>query len=191
MPKDQTNKSLMTPIKTVPNYLTLTRLLLVGPLSFMMAKQFWLAATVIFLIAVLSDILDGYLARTLDQTSTLGGLFDHATDAIFVCVGLSFLAAEDLVSHWLPPLVILSFVQYVLDSNAQSGQRLKSSAIGRANGIAYFVLLGCALGFKVLDYNSNTLMQMIVITSWFLCSSTIISMFVRAIALWKSARGTK
>ena len=41
----------------------------------------------------------------------------------------------------LPGLVAAAFVQYTLDSRALAGQRLRASALGRWNGIAYFVLL--------------------------------------------------
>ena len=92
------------------------------------------------------------------------------------------------VTQWLPPLVILSFIQYALDSKALSGQKLVSSVIGRSNGIAYFVLLGCAVGSKTLGFDSNVFSLIILIASWILCLSTIISMFDRAIALWKSSR---
>ena len=178
----------MNPLNTIPNYLTLLRFLLIAPICYLIIEQVWPLAIAIFLVAIISDILDGYLARTLDQTSALGGLFDHATDALFVCAGLACLTVDGPVTYWLPPLVILSFIQYVLDSKALSGQKLISSVIGRGNGIAYFVLLGCALGFKTLGVNSNVFSQIILVASWILCLSTIISMCDRAIALWRNSR---
>ena len=178
----------MNSLKTVPNYLTLIRFLLVAPICYAIIQQTWLVASIIFIVAIISDLLDGYAARTLDQKSALGGLFDHATDAIFVCAGLSCVAMDGQVNQWLPPLVILSFIQYVLDSKALSGKKLISSAIGRGNGIAYFVLLGCAIGSKTLDFDSDVFSLIIRVTSWILCFSTIISMFDRAIALWRGYR---
>ena len=135
----------MNSLKTVPNYLTLIRFLLVPPICYAIIQQLWLMASIIFIVAIISDLLDGYAARTLDQKSALGGFFDHATDAIFVCAGLACVAMDGSVTQWLPPLVILSFIQYVLDSKALSGKKLISSVIGRSNGIAYFVLLGLSL----------------------------------------------
>ena len=178
----------MNSLKTVPNYLTLIRFLLVAPICYAIIQQTWLVASIIFIVAIISDMLDGYAARTLDQTSALGGLFDHATDAIFVCAGLACIAMDGSVTQWLPPLVILSFIQYALDSKALSGQKLVSSVIGRSNGIAYFMLLGCAVGSKTLGFDSNVFSLIILIASWILCLSTIISMFDRAIALWRSSR---
>ena len=178
----------MNSLKTVPNYLTLIRFLLVAPICYAIIQQLWLMASIIFIVAIISDLLDGYAARTLDQKSALGGLFDHATDAIFVCAGLACVAMDGSVTPWLPPLVILSFIQYVLDSKALSGKKLISSVIGRGNGIAYFMLLGCALGYKTLGVNSNLFSEIILVASWILCSSTIISMCDRAIALWRNSR---
>ena len=178
----------MNSLKTVPNYLTLIRFLLVAPICYAIIQQLWLVASIIFIVAIISDLLDGYAARTLEQKSALGGLFDHATDAIFVCAGLACVAVDGPVNQWLPPLVILSFIQYALDSKALSGKKLISSVIGRGNGIAYFVLLGCAIGSKTLGFDSDVFSLIIRITSWILCFSTIISMFDRAIALWRGYR---
>ena len=178
----------MNPLKTIPNYLTLIRFLLIAPICFVIVEQLWLIAVAIFLVAIISDILDGYLARTLNQTSALGGLFDHATDALFVCAGLACVALDGSVVYWLPPLIILSFIQYVLDSKALSGQKLISSVIGQGNGIAYFMLLGCALGYKTLEVDSNVFSRIILVASWLLCLSTVVSMCDRAVALWRNSR---
>jgi phosphatidylglycerophosphate synthase len=99
-------------------------------------------AAALFALAVATDVVDGRLARRRGEASPLGGLLDHATDATFVAVGLGALAATGEVPVLLPLLVAAAFAQYVFDSRAHVGAPLRGSALGRWNGIAYFVALG-------------------------------------------------
>ena len=99
-------------------------------------------ALFLFSLAVATDLLDGRVARRFGEASPLGGLLDHATDATFVTAGLGALACRGEVPLVLPGLVAAAFVQYTLDSRAVAGRPLRASALGRCNGIAYFVLLG-------------------------------------------------
>ena len=81
---------------TIPTLLTWTRIfaipLIVGvfylPESVIAAadKNFW--ATVMFVVFALTDWLDGYLARKLDQTSSFGAFLDPVADKFLVCASL-------------------------------------------------------------------------------------------------------
>jgi phosphatidylglycerophosphate synthase len=171
----------------LPNLLSGSRLVL-APLSFMLIyQQNWVPAALVLLTAVLTDILDGYLARRLQLTSPLGGLLDHSSDAVFVSASLAALASQQLLPWLLPLLVISSFGQYVLDSNALRGQPLRASQLGRYNGIAYFVLAGWplmqnALGLHLLP---DTWFGW---AGWLLILSTLTSMSLRAQALLRLRR---
>jgi cardiolipin synthase len=78
---------------TIPTILTWTRIvaipLLVGvfylPITFEMQN---LVATVMFVVFALTDWLDGYLARKLDQTSAFGAFLDPVADKFLVCASL-------------------------------------------------------------------------------------------------------
>nr|MCS5637972.1 CDP-alcohol phosphatidyltransferase family protein [Myxococcota bacterium] len=89
-----------------------------------------------FAVAVISDLLDGRIARSRGEVSRAGGILDHASDALFVAAGLAAYAALGLVPWLLAPLLALAFVQYALDSRVLSGRRLRSSRVGRLNGVA-------------------------------------------------------
>ena len=72
----------------------------------------------------------------------MGGFFDHATDALFVTLGSLALANQEIINSWLVWLIPMAFlIQYSVDSRLLSGYALRSSALGRINGIAYFVLV--------------------------------------------------
>jgi len=142
----------------------------------------------LFALAVASDLADGPLARHRDEASALGGLLDHATDATYVSLGLAACAWSGLVPAWLPLLVAASFVQYVLDSRALRGQRLRASGLGRANGVAYFVLLGVpvvrdGLG---LGWPPDAWIERV---GWGLVATTLVSMGERALVRLRTPRG--
>lgn len=167
---------------TAPNALSASRLLL-APLCFLLiADTAWLLAACVLLTAVATDMLDGWLARARNEVTPLGGLLDHGSDAVFVTVVLTALAIAGDIPAFLPPLVIIAFTQYMLDSRALAGHPLRTSLIGRNNGIAYFVLAGfplCqrALGITVVPDDA------FYWAGWVLIATTLLSMADRALAL--------
>jgi len=68
----------------------------------------WVALAV-FIIAAITDILDGYLARSWDQQSALGRMLDPIADKLLVSSSLLMLAAVDTIRGWslLAAVVIL------------------------------------------------------------------------------------
>ncbi len=167
---------------TWANLLTAARLLAVGPAAWAIVNGLWILAAGLFVIAVATDLLDGPAARRLGQSSPAGGLFDHATDALYVSVNLGALAWIGLVNGWLPALVALAFVQYMFDSRALAGTELKTSFLGRNNGIAYFVMVGIpvirqALGLSWPEDST------IAVLAWILVATTLASMLDRAVTL--------
>ena len=126
----------------------------------------------------------------------LGGIFDHSVDALFVAAGLLALVlfGAQLVVPWgLPVLVVLSFTQYALDSKVLAGRALRASALGRYNGIGYFVVLGIALigavVFEALGLSRALLAQLVNLCGWLLVVTTLLSMLDRLLA-YRTARGS-
>ena len=98
---------------TLPNAITLARLLAV-PLAVWLVVQGWYEAALwLFLLAGLSDAVDGWLARRLGQVSRLGSLLDPVADkALLVSVFIA-LGARDLLPAWLVILVVFRDVLIV------------------------------------------------------------------------------
>jgi phosphatidylglycerophosphate synthase len=172
---------------TLPNLLSASRLLLSVPSFFYITTGAWIPAAVVIVVAVGTDVLDGYIARRQGTVSAIGGLLDHSSDAVFAATTLAALAFIDLVPMALPPLVMLAFIQYALDSRALAGLPLRASRIGRYNGIAYFVLAGFpamqhALGIYLIPNRGFGLF------GWLLIVTTVISMIDRLIALIRHRR---
>ncbi len=91
---------------TLPNAITLARLLAVPAAVWLIVRGWHEAALWVFLLAGLSDAVDGWLARRLGQVSRLGSLLDPVADkALLVSVFLS-LGARGLLPAWLVILVV-------------------------------------------------------------------------------------
>lgn len=178
------------------NTLTALRGLLIAPLVWAIYQSDFLLAAVVFTLAVITDLVDGPIARARNEVSVLGGIFDHSVDALFVAAGLLALVlfGAQLVVPWgLPVLVVLSFTQYALDSKVLAGRALRASALGRYNGIGYFVVLGIALigavVFEALGLSRALLAQLVNLCGWLLVVTTLLSMLDRLLA-YRTARGS-
>lgn len=172
---------------TWANLLTAVRLMAVAPAGWAIVNGLWALAAGLFLLAVVTDLLDGPAARRLDQTSPAGGLFDHATDALYVSVNLGALAWVGLVNGWLPVLVALAFVQYMFDSKALAGAELTTSLLGRNNGIAYFVMVGIPVIREALELTWPG-DRIVAVLAWILVATTLASMADRTLALIRRRR---
>ena len=151
------------------------------PVVYAILNQLWWLAASLFTVAVVTDIYDGKVARRLHQTSPFGGLFDHATDAAFVALCTWALAHLNLINPWLAWLIFIAFTQYMLDSKALAGVALRMSAIGRSNGVAYYVLVGVVIGAQMLGWQWLTTIA--YWGAWLLVATTLLSIADRAITL--------
>lgn len=100
----------MTNILNLPNVLTLARIVLIVPLIAMMLlpdfSMIWWSLGLYVFIA-LTDWLDGYLARKLNQMSDFGRFLDPIADKILVMAMFIAVAANDTVTGWWLALPII------------------------------------------------------------------------------------
>ena len=89
---------------TLPDQLTVARALSVPVVVVLFAWDFpnneaW--ATALFLVAMATDQVDGWLARRRNQTSSLGSLLDPIADKILVLAVLVMLIEEGVAPGWM------------------------------------------------------------------------------------------
>ncbi len=93
-------------IWTVPNAISLLRLLLVPVFAVLLARRLDLAALLVLMFSGWTDWLDGVIARRYNQVSRLGQLLDPAADRLFILVTLIALALRGIVPWWLVVVVV-------------------------------------------------------------------------------------
>lgn len=161
----------------LPDWLSLSRLLLAPAVAWaLVGGAVWTGAG-LFLLAVLTDVLDGRLARWHGVATVRGTLLDHGADAVFVTTVLTTAAVLGLVPLLLPPLIGLAFLQYARDV---SRARVPPAAwLGRINGIGYYVLAAAALLAPALG-ELPAFAAGLVACAWLLVVSTLAAIVLRA-----------
>lgn len=101
---------------TLANRITMFRMMLIPVflitiMSYVPEKQ-WLrhCALFVYILAAVSDALDGFVARAFDQKTKLGAVLDPLADKLLVNLGFVFLAVnphfETQVPAWLPVILL-------------------------------------------------------------------------------------
>ena len=110
----------------LPNFLTVVRILLIPVFVVLFSDPTpdrSLAAAIVFVVAAVTDLLDGYLARRHSQITRLGRLLDPIADKLLVLSGLILLVQFDRVAAIVAILIIAREV-------AVTGVRAISAAQG-------------------------------------------------------------
>src|SRR5271157_4375250 len=95
-----------TRILTPSNQITLLRLVFVPVFAILIMEQHYRAALAIVVVAALSDLADGVVARLLKQESALGVALDPIADKIFMTTGYLVLSFRGALPWWLTILVL-------------------------------------------------------------------------------------
>jgi len=85
----------------IPNTITLARLLLVPVLILVLKNENYQLALLIFLIAGISDALDGYIAKKYNFVSHFGAVLDPVADKLLLVSAYIMLAIIGQVPFWL------------------------------------------------------------------------------------------
>ena len=94
-------------VLNIPNFLSFLRIALVPVFLWFLLEEMFVSAITVLAIAGLTDFLDGYLARKLNQTTKLGKMLDPVADRLYIFATLLALSATGYVPWWLAGLVIL------------------------------------------------------------------------------------
>jgi cardiolipin synthase len=90
----------------LPNFFSLTRIILILPFIVLITHQLYGWALAVFIVAALTDAIDGTLARLLRQRTVLGAYLDPAADKLLMTASYIALAIPGVLPAWLAILVI-------------------------------------------------------------------------------------
>ncbi len=137
----------------LPNAITFSRLVLTGIFvagaMFDNAVGHWIAL-VSFVIAAISDFLDGYLARKLGLVTPMGKLMDPLADKVLVCSAFVYLSAEGLCPVWVTVLILARefLVTGLRQIALEAGQVLAADRLGKwKTGLQLTFCITCLVWF--------------------------------------------
>jgi len=128
-----------------PNLLTFLRIALIPAfiVAYYLARPWAHAlATGLFVLAALTDWLDGYLARRLEQTSPFGAFLDPVADKLMIAAALVLLVADPYVqAHVLDTRLFAVVILVILGREiAVSALREWMSEVGKRSHVAVSVI---------------------------------------------------
>ncbi len=137
-------------IATIPNAITLTRLLLLPVFVYLLFGQDNRFAAGWLLLGIgATDWVDGYLARRLNQVSNVGKIIDPVADRLLFFVGVGSILIDGAIPTWLAVLVLVREVAIAAATvglAAAGARRIDVTWIGKC---ATFLLMGAFPGFLV------------------------------------------
>jgi cardiolipin synthase len=152
--RDKLKSTLTTRILTIPNILTLARLIAVPVFLWASFDGRFVLAFGLFVAAALTDVFDGLIARRFNQRSRLGALLDPAADKTMMVCGYLFYTLHPRVRFAIPAwltfgILVRDFViilfAYLLYTRVNV-KRFPPSWAGKTSTVAQAVTLGCAVG---------------------------------------------
>jgi cardiolipin synthase len=177
----------MNLIKPLPNIISLIRVSLLLPfLSFLQAGSYQ-AAFYTFLIAGLSDGIDGKIARTFDCKTVLGSYLDPLSDKLFILSSLIALSYLQLIPLYLTGILIardllILIAVLIWRFVFLEKKELRPSLIGKLNMLLQTGFILLVLYQKAFNPLSNRLYDGMLVL---LIGTSIISLLQYALPFWR------
>ena len=136
---------LLLKTRHIPNIITGLRILLVAPFLWTLLREQYDLALILFVIAGVSDALDGFLAKYFGWTSEIGGILDPIADKLLLMSAILALGWLNELPTWLVALVILRDLIIV------------------GGAISYHFLIERLAATPLMISKFNTLLQLILV----------------------------
>lgn len=135
--------------RNLPNILTMTRILLLPFFAAALIYSKYYYALILFLGAGITDILDGYVARTKKQTSSFGTILDPIADKFLLITSFILMTIYEIIPKWITIIVISrdtivitgSLILYFVTHNL----KVEPSILGKASNVLQYLLIAIAL----------------------------------------------
>lgn len=129
----------------LPLMLTLLRVALIPGICLFLLERHFMVALVTYVVAGLSDVFDGFLARRWNQITRLGTVMDPCVDIVFNIVMLSGLTAAGLLPRWVFWVGVLRYTVLIVGGAylyiAIGPVRIRPTSFGRATGVVMTSLI--------------------------------------------------
>ena len=150
----------------LPNKLTLLRIILVPVFVVLYLNNLFIPAFIVFIVASITDMLDGKIARKYNLVTNFGKIMDPLADKILVYAAFCIFVAEGKVPAWM--LIIILFREFIV-----AGMRTVAASEG--------IVIAAGMTGKI-----KTVLQMIAVPLLIISSLHSIIALLGNIFLWAS-----
>ena len=172
------------------NFLTVSRIFLILPVLYLVSDQSsfsnWIAL-ILFIVAGITDHLDGYIARKTGTVSALGGLLDLIADKLLICIPILYLLSyenQDLVFPAIiivsRELIISSFRQFLAESLGKNP--IKVSLIAKSKTTLQII----AVSFLIISPNFEEDFYLITVILFWVAAYISIQSFYEYFKTYKN-----
>jgi len=162
----------------IPNFLSLLRIILVPVIVIFLIQGLYAKALIVFVVAGLTDALDGALARLLNKQTELGSFLDPLADKILLSTSFISLAIFGLIPSWLAVIVIsrdfIILLGLLILSMMSVTYEIKPVFVSKVTTTLQIATVFFALLLKTVTYDIISY-DWIVILSWLTASFTVFS----------------
>lgn len=146
-------------------------------------------ALVLYIIAGITDLLDGYVARKMNQVSSFGRIADPFVDKILICGALIILIERTpLLAGWMVAVIVCRefLVTYFRILVEAKGESFGSSLLGKQKMVVQFVAVGVLILYIAVhgdEAAGNPAAVVIQVMIWAVIASTVGS---GALYVWRA-----
>ncbi len=187
----------------LPNYITLSRIFTIPVLIWVLSSHYFsqqtgmkeIVAASLFVLAAITDGLDGYLARKRGQVSTIGMLLDPLADKLMITAAFVTLVQFNprIVPAWIAVVIIgREFLVSGLRSiAAQQGFTIEASELGKFKLLVQIIAVTAAIvdaRWAVWNLGRGFIVPVELIARvsiWFMVILSLVSAADYFIAFWK------
>ena len=170
----------------IPNLITLGRILLVPVVVWAIASGTMWIAFVLFVVAGVSDAVDGFLAKRFDMTTELGSYLDPLADKALIVSIYITLGVNGAIPRWLVILVVSRDILIVggimLSWLVGNPLKIKPLLVSKLNTVAQ-ILFACvvlgSLGFNIEAATLTLVLMGLVATLTLLSVAAYVAEWVR------------
>lgn len=168
--------------RLIPNYLTIIRLILVPIIFALILYEHYTMAIIVYIIANLTDVLDGFIARKFNLISDFGKLMDPLADKITQVGTILALILKRIIPFWILIIISLKEITMIVVASVLFKKKIVT-VHSKWYGKAATVLLFIAIVFTLLSEKITVLSSVTIYLYYLSIAMTLFAgiMYVKSI----------
>ena len=169
---DEKTEFKISDLVTIPNLLTYFRIVLIVPFVYFFIKEDYIMAVLFIGLSGLSDVLDGFLARKLNQITQLGKMLDPIADkltlfSVALCMLIKFPKILPLAALLLLKELLMLVGGFVLIRNNIAPPA--SRWYGKAATVVFYLSMGTIIVLKAAFGYENDILVLVLFVVTTVC----------------------